>query len=327
LVSGGLGNRLAHKTTGEEDGVMRREALSVLIVFLLIFVPLAGCSGGAQVPAPPEGAAAGGGNADVIAFSSRHEGNPEIYVMNLDGTGLTRLTYNENRDGYPAWSPDGSKIAFYAYEDDTTWSINLMDSDGQNRVRLTYETNVRHASPVWSPDGTTIAFSRMSESSAQIWLVDADGGNPRRLGELEGFAPQWSPDGKWFAFCTTPVGEIHVAGADGSNPRQLTDNEVDDMWPAWSPDGSKIAFMSGENEHHQIWVMNFDGSEKTRLTNNSFDDWRPIWSPDGARIAFMSFRGDIAGVFLMGGDGGDERHLTPFSDYAMQVAWRPTSSP
>jgi TolB protein len=301
---------------------MRNRALSVLDIFFLVCPLLGGCSGGGRVSDRPEEAEPDKYE-DVIAFSSRHEGNPEIYVMKLDGTGLTRLTDYENRDGYPAWSPDGSAIAFYAYEDATTWSIYRMDSAGRNRVRLTYEENVRHASPVWSPDGTTIAFSRMTESSAQIWLVDADGGNPRRLGELGGFAPQWSPDGKWIAFSTTPVGEIYVAGVDGSNPRQLTNSEADDMWPAWSPGGDKIAFMSGENNHHQIWVMRSDGSEKTRLTHNSFDDWRPIWSPDGGRIAFTSFREDIVGVFVMNADGTNERHLTPFTDYAMQVAWRP----
>jgi TolB protein len=286
-----------------------------------------GCSSGEQVPPQSEDATPVVNDTDVIAFSSNHEGNPEIYVMNLDGTGLTRLTHRDLRDGYPAWSPDGSKIAFYAYENDTTLSINVMDSDGGNRVQLTYEDNVRHASPVWSRDGTMIAFSRIIEDSYQIWLVDADGGNPRRLGELVGFAPQWSPDGKWLAFGTMPpLGEIFVAGADGSNPRQLTDNEVNDMWPSWSPDGSKIAFMSGEMKHHQLWVMNIDGSEKTRLTHNAFDDWRPRWSPDGTRIAFNSFRGDRVGLFLMNADGSGERHLTPFTDHAMQVAWYPNPS-
>lgn len=259
----------------------------------------------------------------VIAFSSSHEGNPEIYVMNLDGSGLTRLTRRENRDGYPAWSPDGAKIAFYAYEDSTTWSINVMDGDGGNRTRLTGTDGVRDAAPVWSPDGSTIAFTRVHGERNEIWMMDPDGGNQRRLGEFEGFAPQWSPDGSKLAFCTIPRGEVFVVDADGSSPRQITFNTVDDMWPAWSPDGSRIAFMSGERDNHQIWVMNADGTGPERLTHNRFDDWRPMWSPDGSKIAFLSFRDGGAGVYLINADGSDERHLTPFSEYAMQVAWCP----
>jgi len=259
----------------------------------------------------------------MIAFSSSHEGNPEIYLMKMDGSMLTRLTDNQNRDGYPAWSPDGTKIAFYAYEDSTTWSINVMDSNGENRTRLTGTAGVRDAAPVWSPDGTTIAFSRVRDDRYEIWVMDPDGGSQRRLGDFEGFAPQWSPDGSRLAFCTVPRGEIFIVAADGSSPRQLTDNEVDDMWPAWSPDGAAIAFMSGERDHHQIWLMNADGSGAKRLTNNGYDDWRPMWSPDGSKIAFLSFREGKAGIYLMNSDGTEERHLTPFSDYALQVAWCP----
>jgi TolB protein len=286
------------------------------------------CSALALVVAPGSGIgceSSGGGCGGVIAFSSAHEGNPEIYLMHLDGSGLTRLTHRDNRDGYPACSPDGKKIAFYAYEDSTTWSINVMDIDGRNRTRLTNEAGARDAAPTWSPDGSSIAFTRGRNEEYQLWVMDADGGNQRRLGDLEGFAPRWSPDGSLLAFSTYPRAEIYVANADGTSVRKLTDNDVDDMWPSWSPDGAQIAYMSGEQKHHQIWVMNADGSAARRLTFNQYDDWRPRWSPDGTKIVFNSFREDTVGLYVMNSDGSEERHLTPFSDYVMQVSWCPST--
>ena len=99
------------------------------------------------------------------------------------------------------------------------------------------------------------------------------------------------------------------------------------MWPSWSPDGARIAYMSGQEKHHQIWVMNTDGSGARRLTFNEHDDWRPRWSPDGSKIVFNSFRGATVGLYIMNPDGTGERNLTPFSDYAMQVSWCPSRTP
>jgi TolB protein len=259
----------------------------------------------------------------TIAFSSAHEGNPEIYLMHLDGSGLTRLTHRDNRDGYPACSPDGKRIAFYAYEDSAPSSINVMDIDGGNRTRLTHDAEARDAAPTWTSDGSSIAFTRVRNKKYSIWIMDANGDNQRPLGNLEGFAPQWSPDGSRLAFSTYPRGEIFVAKADGTAVRQLTENDVDDMWPSWSPDGTMIAYMSGESKHHQIWVMRSDGSDARRLTFNPHDDWRPRWSPDGTKIIFNSFRDDTVGLYMMNPDGSGERHLTPFSDDVMQVSWCP----
>jgi len=284
------------------------------------------CSALALVVAPASGIGceSSGGCDGVVVFSSAHEGNPEIYLMHLDGTGLTRLTQRDNRDGYPVCSPDGMKIAFYAYEDSTPSSINVMDIDGGNRTRLTNEAGARDASPVWSSDGSSIAFTRVRNDKYNLWIMDADGGNQRPLAGLEGFAPQWSPDGSLLAFSTHPLGEIFVANADGTSVRKLTDNDVDDMWPSWSPDGAKIAYMSGEQKRHQIWVINADGSGAKQITFNQHDDWRPRWSPDGSKIVFNSFRDDTVGLYIMNPDGSEERHLTPFSDYVMQVSWCPS---
>lgn len=91
-----------------------------------------------------------------IAFVSDRDGNPEIYVMNADGSQQTRLTYNLATDTGPSWSPDGKQIAFLSDRDETP-GIYVMDMDGSNLTRLTAQ--YAYSAPIWSPDGEWVAFS------------------------------------------------------------------------------------------------------------------------------------------------------------------------
>ena len=264
----------------------------------------------------------GGGE---LIFSSERDGNPEIYTMNLDGSEQRRLTDNPERDGYPAWSPDGSRIAFYAYHG-ATWSIHMMDADGGNRGRLTEVSGARHNAPAWSPDGTRIAFASDQGIRHEIWLMRPDGSEQRKIDSVSGGGPAWSPDGDQIAYHSTPLdqAEITVMNPDGSEQLPLTDNDAQDWWPDWSPDGSQIAFMSDRDGDFEIYVMDVhDSTKQKRLTFNDGDDWRPRWSPDGTRIAFVSMRDGNYELYIINPDGSDQQRLTDngFSD--IQVAWRP----
>jgi Tol biopolymer transport system component len=86
-----------------------------------------------------------------IAFTSDRDGNPEIYLMDADGTGIERLTDDPAQDLYPAWSPDGTKIAF-ASDRDGDFDLYVMDADGTGERRLT-DNPAKDGDPVWSPTG------------------------------------------------------------------------------------------------------------------------------------------------------------------------------
>ena len=102
-----------------------------------------------------------------IAFSSKRDGDFEIYVMEADGSNLRRLTENEAWDGGPSWSPDGQHIAFSAGSD-----IYVMDADGRNQRRLTENGG---SDPSWSPDGQHIAFVSDRDGNAEIYVMDLAG--------------------------------------------------------------------------------------------------------------------------------------------------------
>jgi Tol biopolymer transport system component len=134
-----------------------------------------------------------------IAFATNRDGNYEIYTMNPDGTGPTRLTNNTSSDYEPAWSPDGTKIAFATNRDGND-EIYTMNADASNQTRLTNNTAV-DAAPAWSPDGTKIAF--------------------KSTGDTDPFAYRY---------------EIYTMNADGSSQTNLTNNPgADDSVPDWQP--------------------------------------------------------------------------------------------
>lgn len=242
----------------------------------------------------------------------------EIYVMNTDGSNPIRLTKDTRWDHSPAWSPDGTKIAFVS-DRDGNFEIYVMNADGSNLIRLTNNSRV-DVEPTWSPDGKRIAFDSNRDGSAEIYVMNADGSDPIRLTQTgDNYNPAWSPDGTRIVFQAIRghglSDEIYVMNADGSNPIQLTTNEWQDLDPAWSPDSMKIAFSASPKQdgNWDIYVMNADGGPPIRLTVSGLsgaDNMCPAWSPDGTKIAFCSDRDGAVEIYVMNADGTGLTRLT-----------------
>ena len=246
-----------------------------------------------------------------LAFVSYRDGNNEIYIMNANGTGQTRLTNIQSTDSEPAWSPDGSKIAFRS-DRDGNGEIYVMNADGSGQTRLT--NNLKEdRGPAWSPDGSKIAFVSFRNASVGIYVMNADGTGQTPLTQYEDGEPAWSPDGSKIAFVSYAGlgGHIYVMNADGTGKTRLTTNSEREEFPSWSPDGSKIAFeyyFSPTN--HEIYIINADGTGQIRFTNNSAIDSAPTWSPDGTRVAFSSMRDGNDEIYVINADGNGLTRLT-----------------
>ena len=179
-----------------------------------------------------------------IAFvSERDGGQPHIFVMNADGSGLEQLTYEPLAPwaGSPAWSPDGASIACVSAMG-TDWGVHYIEL-GSGALHLISQAGLGGTRPTWSPDGAWIAYTRADTA--------------------RDFSHVW------------------VMAADGRGARQLTFAETWDSNPTWSPDGTRIAFarQSEQEIRYDIYIVDVDGGAEERVTDDPHDDMDPNWTP------------------------------------------------
>ncbi|MCH8038222.1 MAG: PD40 domain-containing protein, partial [Proteobacteria bacterium] len=302
-------------------------------------IALALTGGGTAAPAGSTAAAVecspldpfcGGGR---IVFGSERDGNLEIYSMLADGTGeVQRLTNNPGIDGDPAWSPDGTKIAFETDRHGDHFEIYVMNADGTGLTRLTVsdggETPFQNVEPAWSPDGTTLAFTSTRLGNAYIHLMSADGATVTQFTKIPGQGPDWSPDGSRVVFYSLDTqGNFDIWITDGETESRLTKHAAVDREPAWSPAGDLIAFVSDRDGNAEIYVISPDGSNLLRLTDELAEDSEPSWSPDGRRILFRSSRDGNDDLYTMLADGSDPTRLTISPANDGQPAWSSGAAP
>jgi Tol biopolymer transport system component len=265
-----------------------------------------------------------------LLFSS-DAGSPDepavdLYTIRTDGSDLSApLTTNPDFDGEPAWSPDGTAIAYRT----SGGEIRVMNADGTENRRIGDGFH-----PVWSPDGTELAFYADGGQGGRpaIFVMESDGTRVRKISESAGGDrdPAWSPDGTVIAFTRDDdAGRsgLYLMAPDGSEVRRLTDLPGSVYQPAWSPDGSMIAFIWYASGGNDVYVIGTDGQGLRRVTDVPDGEVHsPSWSPDGSNIAFVVMHGGVppsSEIDVVGVDGS-ERALV-FADRAniYDVAWQP----
>ena len=289
-----------------------------------------------------------------IAFVSSDGVHAGIRVMERDGQNPVSVTDDRSWNlftEFDPWSPDGKKLLFLS-DDGGGLDLWTMNPDGTGRVRLTEGGRITPSPGLsgygadWSSDGRRIVYTSclfenaaIQEGSpavnlsairteANIWIMDADGGNKKPL-MTDGDArlPLWQPHGDRIAYLSDGSGnrEIWVMQSDGTGKAQVTFSEGNVSEYAWSPDSTRIAYVVAAPPEtwpeFSLWVINSDGSGSEQLTTGNWDR-SPVWSPDGARIAFRSESRNQT-LWVMESDGSGLAPLDTDNSAYMMQQWSP----
>jgi TolB protein len=241
-----------------------------------------------------------------MALTSNRDGNREIYVVDLAGGNVRRLTNNPANDYLPDWSPDGSSIAFTSSRSGSydLWTMNGDGSNQQPAVTTTAWDDYAR----WSPNGRRLALSTTAVTdgvpNSEIFVWSADSGLTQLThSTAEDQWPDWSPDGR-IIYCEGSKGQSNwdllVINPDGSGRTTLVGGPQADVEGTWSPDGQWIAFSRiaadtngngalDEEDAGDVWVGRADGSDLRRLTSGRWT-FTPAWSPDSKWLAFAQVR-------------------------------------
>ncbi|MGD8626956.1 MAG: hypothetical protein PVJ34_20645 [Anaerolineae bacterium] len=265
-----------------------------------------------------------------LAYETKPGDNFEIYTIDADGTNEFNVSDETGGDLTPAWSPDGTKIAWVHYYDGKG-DILVANADGTGKINITNNA-IDDRGPVWSPDGTRVLFySRLMDDKWEVYTIDPDGNNLLRLTDhaCQSHDAVWSPDGTKIAYVCgiDEYANVYVMDADGQNGTPLTDDaEHPDEALAWSPDGLKIAYVRYDGRNRtdsEIWVVNVASGDHVQITDNDYTDYSPAWSPDGSRIAFSTYIDDSYEIALMDPDGANLVNLTATAKGDYVPKWSP----
>jgi TolB protein len=265
-----------------------------------------------------------------ISFVSTRSGHPEIDVMDALGGNQRAATRNKSINAFPSWSPDGNAIVYMSYAFNRSPHLFRLVRGGSEKAgRLLENLDANRAvyRGVYDPSGARLAVVISIDGAPEIFTVDADGQNLKRLTNHKAIdlSPTWSPDGSRIAFVSDRTGspQIYVMNSDGSGQRRLTFDGSYNTSPAWSPDGRWIAYETRVGGQFDIWLIEPEGRTNVPVVTNPRSDEAPSWSPDSRKLAFHSERRGKADVYVVDLDGENPRRLTEDSGENTHPCWGP----
>ena len=257
----------------------------------------------------------------TFLIPSARAGNSDLFLVDPIKGDAKNITKSEQAEElYPAWSPDGKRIAFACKTREHELEIYSCDADGSNRKRLTTsEPQSGCLAPTWSADGKSLAYIRMIQGGKHETRIVTFDGSEDKLLLAESSAPTWSPDGKRIALVCKPSGKPHAlctVSPDGTNLKVLTEDLGPDapFFPAWSPDGKHIALAIANEYGWQLALVPATGGQPRQITHLPGFNLNPVWlSADRILFAHTVQPGSSNGAYVSIKTDGTRLAIHPLS--------------
>lgn len=255
----------------------------------------------------------------------------EIYTLNFDGSDVRQITRLRSIVTSPAWSPDGTKLAFSVINrhSDNVKNIDLFEySFKSGGLKLLSNKKGINSGPSYHPNGLSLIYTMSFSGNPEIHSLNFASSETSQLTHSIGFDvdPNYSPDGSKIAFVSSRPGKpmVYVMDAKNTNDvKRLTYAGAYNATPSWNPDGKKIVFAGWLEKHFDLFTITADGSKIYRLTKDEGNNEDPSYSPDGNFIVFSSSRSGGKNLFLMNADGGNVKRLTFGLGTCVSPKWSP----
>jgi len=270
--------------------------------------------------------------ASKVSFIRNNRGKQEVWLMDVDGQAMQRLTNNGSINALPAWSPNGRYIAYTSWKERNP-DIFVHDINTGKAQKISSFQGL-NTGATWSPDSQRIAFSASrGTDNMNIYIVNADGSGLQQLTQAKwgerNLSPSWSADGKQITFVSTRFAspQIFVMNVDGSGARRVSMQGNYNQAPKWSPRGDWILF-TGRDERNvfDLFLVSPTDGQVKRLTQNQGSNIEATWSPNGRNIIFVSTRNGVAKLFIMTHEGKHQRQITFQPGQYLTPSWSPRLS-
>ncbi len=259
----------------------------------------------------------------------------ELFIVDYDGYNPRQVTVNNSINILPAWRPDGQALSYVSYRQERSPLIFLAEIFlGRSSGNITGErTSGERASqafaPAWSPDGKRIAFASNRPGNMEIYSVNADGSDPRRLtnSAAADTAPCWSPTGTEIAFTSNRTGtpQLWVMDSEGLNVRRLTTLGNYNDACAWSPSKqySEVAYTSRIDRGFEVAVIDLATRTVRQITEGRGSCEYPSWAPSGRHLVFSCNRGGAWQLTVADREGRQMTTLSAGPGNNVQPDWGP----
>jgi len=237
---------------------------------------------------------------DLIAYTHSSSTETEIFIIDPDEKIPVPLYTDLEGDKHISWSPDDTKILFDARSIEGPPNIFVVPVSGGKAEQITFKSGFH---PSWSPDKNKIAFSSIRSGNVDIWVMDLNTLEFKRLthNQNNDYHPCWSHDGNYISFTSERGGNpnIWTIPSEGGIPTQITHNPSRDDWASWAPDDSYLIYTSKRSGNYDLWITTLGCKKTKQVTYSKSNENHPVWSPKGKKLAFSSDKSGSLDIWII----------------------------